>query len=94
MFHLTLSFQSVLYVSAEYVKVKMRLVKDKSKAIFYLFYVLQDCVLKIAYGRSKRKEKRKVYNVPFLVLQTTEHLKRNVQTSIVPFLQNILMQQY
>ena len=29
-----------------------------------------------------------------LVLQVTEHLKRNVQTIIVPFLQNILMQQY
>jgi len=29
-----------------------------------------------------------------LVLQITEHLKRNVQTNIVPFLQNILMQQY
>ena len=29
-----------------------------------------------------------------LVLPITEHLKRNVQTRIVPFLQNILMQQY
>jgi len=29
-----------------------------------------------------------------LVLQITGHLKRNVQTSIVPFLQNILMQHY
>jgi len=29
-----------------------------------------------------------------LVLQITEHLAKNVQTSIVPFLQNILMQQY
>ena len=28
MFHLTLSFQSVIYVSTEYFKVKMRLVKD------------------------------------------------------------------
>jgi len=46
-------------------------------------------------GRKKwKKERCKNINVSFLVLQTTEHLKRNVQTSIVPFLQNILMQQY
>ena len=29
-----------------------------------------------------------------VVLPITEHLKRNIQTSIVPFLQNILMHRY
>ena len=35
-----------------------------------------------------------IFAIIRLVLQITEHLNRNVQTSIVQFLQNILMQQY
>jgi len=34
------------------------------------------------------------FAIIWLVLQITEHLKRNVQTSIVPFQQNLLMQHY
>jgi len=37
--------------------------------------------------------KNNIFAITRLVLQITEHLKRNIQTSIVPFLQNILMQQ-
>jgi len=38
--------------------------------------------------------KNNIFAIIRLVLQITDHLKRNVQTSIVLFLQNILMQQY
>jgi len=43
---------------------------------------------------TKRSLKNNIFAIIRLVLQITEHLKRNVQTSIVTFLQNILMQQY
>jgi len=44
--------------------------------------------------KIQKSLKNNIFAITRLVLQITEHLKRNVQTSIVPFLQNILMQQY
>jgi len=44
--------------------------------------------------KIQKSLKNNIFAIIRLVLQITEHLKRNVQTSIVPFLQNILMQQY
>jgi len=44
--------------------------------------------------RYKKAQKNNSFAIIRLVLQITEHFKRNIQTSIVPFLQNILMQRY
>ena len=44
--------------------------------------------------KDTKKPEEQYFAIIRLVLQITEHLKRNVQTSIFPFLQNILMQQY
>jgi len=44
--------------------------------------------------KDTKSLKNNMFDIIRLVLPITEHLKRNVQTSIVPFLQNILMQQY
>jgi len=45
-------------------------------------------------GSAKKSLKNNSFAIIRLVLQITEHLKRNVHASIVPFIQNILMQQY
>jgi len=47
-------------------------------------------------GKKKilKSLKNNIFVIIWLVLQITEHLKRNLQTSIVLFLQNSLMQQY
>ena len=51
-------------------------------------------IMKCKKEKYKKSLKNNIFAIIRLVLQITEHLKRNVQTSIVPFLQNILMQQY
>jgi len=44
--------------------------------------------------KSKKPEEQYFCYIIRLFLQITEHLQRNVQTRIVSFLQNIVMQQY
>jgi len=44
--------------------------------------------------KIQKSLKINIFAIIRLVLQITEHLKRTVQISIVPFLQNILMQLY
>jgi len=60
------------------------------KSIHYLntYFHIMKC------KKDTKSLKNNIFAIVRLVLQITEHLKRNVQTSIVPFLQNMLMQQY
>jgi len=52
------------------------------------------CYIASAKKDLKKSLKTNIFAIIRLVLQITGHLKRNIQTSIVPFLQKILMQQY
>jgi len=48
---------------------------------------------KNTFHEVQKSLKNNIFAIIRLVLQITENLERNVQTSEVPFLQNILMQQ-